>query len=547
MATCYLARDSNPKISRLVAIKVLNASIDSPDLRERFSRESRALAALNHSNIVDIYDSGEFQGAPYIVMEYIRGETVAEKIKRRAPLTIGEKLKMMTELCGGLAHAHEAGIIHRDIKPANLMVDQRRCLKILDFGIARVAEGSMTRASVQVTQFNMRIGTPGYMSPEQIEGDEIDRRSDIFAVGAVFYELLSYREAFSGNSTRQIENKVLQAAPAPLASLIPDLDPEIAAIVAKAMEKDPNKRFQDAESLEQALEHQRWRLGPAARTPPPGRSTPPPTPTPTPGWGQQDSRAELVYQRSMAVYQDGAVDAARRFAIEALAEDPNHLGARALLEKIDPSSWGATSAYFDSTSVGVDPTAISSENFDDPTVVRTRAQSTAGKGEPFWRKFSGRDLRDQRFFWPAAAAAGLVVLALVGVVIFRLMGGPAGHELTITKPAGGSILSRGVSCGTLGSDCTVTRPDGEAVELQAQPDEGYVFAGYTGDCAAGGRTIMSEARTCGARFDRFLRLLRRPCSRSRSRRQREARSWPWGLRAARSMPSALRRLRTGQR
>jgi Protein kinase domain/Divergent InlB B-repeat domain len=499
MATCYLARDSNPKISRLVAIKVLNASIDSPDLRERFARESRALAALSHSNIVDIYDSGEFQGAPYIVMEYIRGETVAEKIKRRAPLTIGEKLKMMGELCDGLAHAHEAGIIHRDIKPANLMVDQRRCLKILDFGIARVAEGSMTRASVQVTQFNMRIGTPGYMSPEQIEGDEIDRRSDIFAVGAVFYELLSYREAFSGNSTRQIENKVLQAAPAPLVSLIPDLDPEIAAIVTRALDKDPNKRFQDAESFAQALEHQRWRLGPAAHTPPPSRATPPPTPTP----GARDSRAEVVYQRSMAVYQDGAVDAARRFAIEALAEDPNHLGARALLEKIDPSSWGATSAYLESTSVGVDPTAISSEGYEEATVLRTRAQPVKGTGEPFWRKlYAQRDQwRNQRFFWPAAAAAGLVVVGLLGVVIYQLLTGPAGHELTITKPTGGSILSRGVSCGTIGSDCVVTRPDGEAVELQAQADEGFLFAGYTGDCASGGRTIMSEDRTCGAQFD----------------------------------------------
>ena len=233
----------------------------------------------------------------------------------------------------------------------------------------------------------------------------------------------------------------------------------------------------------------------------PSRSTPPPTPTP--GAGARDSRAEVVYQRSMAVYQDGAVDAARRFAIEALAEDPNHLGARALLEKIDPSSWSATSAFLDSTSVAVDPTAISSETFDEPTVVRTGARPVAGKGEPFWRKLSGRDLRDQRFFWPAVAAAALVVIALVGVVILRLISGPAGHELTITKPTGGSILSRGVSCGTLGSDCTVTRPDGEAVELQAQPDEGFVFAGYTGDCAAGGRTIMSEARTCGARFDRI--------------------------------------------
>ena len=205
----------------------------------------------------------------------------------------------------------------------------------------------------------------------------------------------------------------------------------------------------------------------------------------------------------MAVYQDGAVDAARRLAIEALAEDPNHLGARALLEKIDPSSWSATSAYLESTSVGADPTAISSEGYEDATVLRTRAQRVAGTGEPFWRKLYARrdQWRHQRFFWPAAGAAGLVVVGLLGVVIYQLLGGPAGHELTITKPTGGSILGRGVSCGTIGSDCTVIRPDGEAVELQAQPDDGFLFAGYTGDCAAGGRTIMSEARTCGARFD----------------------------------------------
>ena len=214
-------------------------------------------------------------------------------------------------------------------------------------------------------------------------------------------------------------------------------------------------------------------------------------------------RADVVYQRSMAVYQDGAVDAARRFAIEALAEDPNHLGARALLEKIDPSSWRATSAYLESTSVAVDETAISSEAYDEKTVLRSRAQPAVGAGEPFWRRLYARrdQWRHQRLFWPAAGAAGLVVVGLLGIAIYQLLGGPAGYELRITKPTGGSILSRGVSCGTIGSDCMVTRPDGEAVELQAQPDEGFLFAGYTGDCAAGGRTIMSEARTCGARFD----------------------------------------------
>ena len=340
-------------------------------MRERFARESRALAALNHSNIVDIYDSGEFQGAPYIVMEYIRGETVAEKIKRRAPLTIGEKLKMMTELCGGLAHAHEAGIIHRDIKPANLMVDQRRCLKILDFGIARVAEGSMTRASVQVTQFNMRIGTPGYMSPEQIEGDEIDRRSDIFAVGAVFYELLSLpRSLFRQQHQADREQG---AAGSPDSPRVVDPRPR---------PRDRRDRGSGAgEGSQQSISRRgvtRAGAGASALAARAGCAyasarqidTSSDADTRRRVWGSRDSRAELVYQRSLAVYQDGAVDAARRFAIEALAEDPNHLGARALLEKIDPSSWSATSAYLESTSVGVDPTAISSD------VLRRRRRSS---------------------------------------------------------------------------------------------------------------------------------------------------------------------------
>ena len=314
--------------------KLLNATLDSSELRARFAREARALAALNHPNIVNIYDydTGEFEDSPFIVMEYVRGETLAEMIKRRAPLSVSQKLKLMAELCAGLAQAHEAGIIHRDIKPANLMVDQQGRLKILDFGIARVAEGNGTRVGLPLTQVNMVIGTPGYMSPEQIEGGEVDHRSDIFAVGAVCYELLSYREAFSGTNTRQIERQVLQGQPAPLASLVPGLDPEIDEIVLRALKKDPNKRYQDAATFEKALERLRLRLGPDAPVRPIGRrlrrrrarrST------------SRDPRAEAAYQRALAADQGGAPDAARRFAVEALADDPSHVGARALLARLD--------------------------------------------------------------------------------------------------------------------------------------------------------------------------------------------------------------------
>src|SRR6186997_696095 len=117
MGTLYLARDTSPNTYRLVALKLLLANLDSEELRDRFGREARALASLNHPNVVNIYECGEYRGSPYIVMEYVRGETVAEKIKRKAPLSLTDKLKLMMELCAGLAHAHDAGIIHRDIKP----------------------------------------------------------------------------------------------------------------------------------------------------------------------------------------------------------------------------------------------------------------------------------------------------------------------------------------------------------------------------------------------------------------------------------------------
>ncbi len=328
MGTLYLARDTNPTTDRLVALKLLKAHLDSADLRARFAREAQSLARLNHPNIVDIYDSGEFQDAPFIVMEYVRGETLAEKIKRKAELSLRQKLKLLIELCSGLAHAHEAGVIHRDVKPANLMVDQQGRLKIVDFGISRVAD-ALTQVGAQLTQLNMQIGTPGYMSPEQIEGNDVDHRCDIFSVGAVAYELLSGHEAFSGANTKQVERSVLQAQPAPLVSLVADLDPAVADIVTTALEKDPNRRYQDAQSMEEALQQQYARL---ASTDTPVH----PRVTPQPGQGKGHvPRAEIAYRHAASMVDEGAPETARRYLLEALAEDPNHLAAATLLSQLE--------------------------------------------------------------------------------------------------------------------------------------------------------------------------------------------------------------------
>jgi hypothetical protein len=532
MGDLYLARD--PNTNRLVALKLLNATLDSSDLRERFAREARALAALNHPNIVNIYDTGEFDDSPFIVMEYVRGETLAEVIKRRAALSVSKKLKLMAELCAGLAQAHDAGIIHRDIKPANLMVDQQGRLKILDFGIARVAEGNKTRIGLPLTQVNMLIGTPGYMSPEQIEGGEVDHRSDIFAVGAVCYELLAYDEAFSGANTRQIESRVLRGQPAPLASMVPGLDPEIDEIVFRALKRDPNKRYQDAATFERALEGLRSRLGPD--TPgAPHRPTPPPPQTAR--GNPRAARAEAAYQRALAAEQGGAAEAARRLAVEALAEDPSHVAARALLARLQPRAHVVetqsaslldpspptlvgTSAGDSGATMASAPTIIAASTVAGPPAVWKRY-------EALWRNRVGsRQRRDQQVkrheqpvkrdagsptrhepLWvryPRAAQVAAVLVVVAGIVMLVLLIGrwlrPSGQLLTITKPEGGTISAAGINCGTRGTDCSTSFRKGDAVELRPEADVGFAFVGYTGDCAPGGRTVMSAPRTCGATF-----------------------------------------------
>jgi serine/threonine protein kinase len=552
MGDLYLAFD--PNTNRLVALKLLNATLDSNELRERFSREARALAALNHTNIVNIYDTGEFEDSPFIVMEYVRGETLAELIKRRATLTVSQKLKLMAELCAGLAQAHEAGIIHRDIKPANLMVDQQGRLKILDFGIARVAEAGKTRVGLPLTQVNMLIGTPGYMSPEQIEGGEVDHRSDIFAVGAVCYELLAYDEAFSGANTRQIESRVLRGQPAPLASVVPGLDPEIDEIVLRALKRDPNKRYQDAATFEKALERLRARMGPDASAPP-RRPSPPPPPQRASG-KSRDARAEAAYQRALTAHTGGATEAARRFAVEALAEDPSHAAARALLARLQPRAPLVQTAHTASPLDSVTQTAVEtaaggartrtsgstnaspSTSASAPTIIISPA-STVARAPGFWNRYQRLWSRDgpqrkrdksgtrpadkpsakrggsprkwhedvwTRHRRPAMAAALLVILVgIVGVAALLMFLGswllrPSGQLLTITKPDGGTISAAGIRCGTRGADCSVNRPNGDTIELTTEADAGFTFVGYTGDCAPGGRTIMTAARTCGATF-----------------------------------------------
>jgi eukaryotic-like serine/threonine-protein kinase len=251
MGTVYVAHD--PVLGRMVAIKVFLSDLDMPDAAQRFAREARSAAALNHTNIVTIHDFGEWQSQPYIVMEYVQGETLAEVIRRKAPVAPAEKLRWIEELCAGVGYAHQVGVIHRDIKPTNLMLDRSGRLKILDFGIAKMLGTLASNATAL-------IGTPGYMAPEQILGGAIDHRSDLFSIGVVCYELLTYTDAFPGENVPAITHRIINEEPVSIAQLLPDVFPDLVALVERGLKKAAADRFPDAEAFRQAVVRARRQL-----------------------------------------------------------------------------------------------------------------------------------------------------------------------------------------------------------------------------------------------------------------------------------------------
>jgi serine/threonine-protein kinase len=330
MGTLYLARD--PSLDRLVVIKVLRSGFQDPEVHERFTREARSISRLRHPNIVTIFEYGEFQGQPFIAMEYVAGESMAELIQRRAALSLPRKLQMIEELCAGMAYAHRSRIVHRDLKPANIMIDaEGGLIKILDFGIARDLEASFSR-------FTQMIGTPSYMSPEQANGSRIDHRSDIFSIGVVFYELLSYKRAFDGESHFVILQRVQSEDPPSLGELAPSLDSAVVRIVERALEKNPENRYQDLETMRAQVTAARERIAHSASEPTvilsPRAEPAPPSATP-PLRSLERRRADLIKQHLEAADQALAArnfDLAVESCEQVLLLDQAHARALALID-----------------------------------------------------------------------------------------------------------------------------------------------------------------------------------------------------------------------
>ena len=239
MGQVYAAIDDHT--GRKVAIKVVNADLEGePDIRVRFFREAQTAARLVHRNVITIYDLGEDYGSPFIVMELLRGWTLASYLNEASAADLERKVDLMIQLCDGMSAAHAANIIHRDLKPGNLFVQFDGLLKVLDFGVARLASSNMTSTGAQP-------GTLHYMSPEQARGEEVDQRSDIFSGGSVFYFMLTGRKPFPGDEWARVIRKLESEDPQALGPA--DAPPELASIVMRCLAKRPADRYNDFPSV----------------------------------------------------------------------------------------------------------------------------------------------------------------------------------------------------------------------------------------------------------------------------------------------------------
>src|SRR5713226_3503416 len=273
MGEVYRARDT--RLERTVAIKILPAQLSSDPVRkQRFEREAKTISSLNHPHICVLYDVGHQDGIDYLVMECVEGETLAKRLEK-GPLALEQVLKYGEQIADALDKAHRSGVVHRDLKPGNIILTATGA-KLLDFGLAKPAVApasvaTLTVAATQTTPMTQEgtiVGTFQYMSPQQVEGKEVDGRSDIFSFGAVLYEMVTGRRAFQGKSNLSVASAVLEKDPEPISTLQPMTPPALERAIRRCLAKDAEDRWQTARDLDLEL---KWiaEAGPQAHVPAP--------------------------------------------------------------------------------------------------------------------------------------------------------------------------------------------------------------------------------------------------------------------------------------
>jgi len=290
----------DPSLNRRVAVKTIlkNAAIDAETAQmysAQFAREAQAAGRLNHPNIVGVHDFAEQGDVAYLVMEYIQGRELRSFFEAKEKFEIAETVRIMGELLDALGFAHDAGVIHRDIKPANVMLDANRRVKLADFGVARIQDSERSAAGTMV-------GTPAFMSPEQISGGKIDKRTDLFSAGTILYQLLTGDQPFTGAGAWTVAKKIMQDDPPQPSSVVKSVSPAFDAIVNKALAKKPSERYANAKEFADAL---RSALT-AGAAQPSAVATTPPIPAPKPAPGVQASEAEVEFWKAIQNSTDAA-------------------------------------------------------------------------------------------------------------------------------------------------------------------------------------------------------------------------------------------------
>src|SRR6195256_6312304 len=255
MGEVYRARDT--RLERVVAVKVLPANLSSdPSLRQRLDREAKAVSKLSHPHICTLHDIGHQDGVDFLVMELVEGETLEHRLTK-GPLLPEQTIRFAAQIANALAHAHKLGFVHRDLKPSNVMLTKTGA-KLMDFGLAKeFVPASLAAALTKVTAEQLKltvegtiVGTFQYMAPEQLEGKEADARTDIFALGAVIYEMVTGKPAFTGKSRASLIASILTTEPPPISQLQPLTPPALERVVKKCLAKDPDDRWQSARDIE---------------------------------------------------------------------------------------------------------------------------------------------------------------------------------------------------------------------------------------------------------------------------------------------------------